>query len=101
MTHARRTSPAAYWVAVAAALPILQDNKLRPLLEFAVAQLDRLQIAGGAGLQAAQEAAALSDAERDRGRPKWARPTWAAVAPGERSPEPKEAELGEWKHGWQ
>ena len=68
LRDARRTSPAAYWAAVADALPILQA-KMRPLAEFAVAQLDSPQPAAGAGLRAAQEAAALLDAERDRDSP--------------------------------
>ena len=34
-------------------------------------------------------------------RPTWDRPTWAAVAAGQRPPELTEAEPGEWKHGWQ
>jgi len=98
--NARRTSPAAYWAAIADALPVLQD-KLKPLAEYAVAELDNPQPAHSAGLRAAQEAAALLDAERDISRPTWSRPSWSAVAAGERPPEPTEAEPGEWKHGWQ
>ena len=97
LRDARRTSPAAYWAAIADALPVLQD-KLKPLADYAVAQLDSPQPAQSAGLRAAQQAAALLDAERDMSRPTWGRPSWSAVAAGERPPEPTEAEPGEWKH---
>ena len=98
LRDARRTSPAAYWAAVADALPVLEE-KLKPLAEFAVAQLDSPQPAASAGLRAAQEAAALLDQEQDLNRPTWERPTWTALAEGARPPAPTEAEPGEWKHG--
>merc|ERR1711969_221048 len=70
LRDARRTSPAAYWAAVADALPVLRAR----LPGLATRVLEDLENPAGAharGLRAAQEAAALLRNEGYRGLPSW------------------------------
>ena len=89
LRDARRTSPAAYWAAVADVLPVLRA-RLPALAERALAELERADAPAAAGLRAAREAAELLRREGYD-----ALPTWREVWDGARPPEHQEAEPGE------
>ncbi len=95
LRDARRTSPAAYWAAVADVLPVLRA-RLPSLAARALEQLQQADQPSAPGLKAAREAA-----EHLQQRGYQELPTWQALWDGERPPNPAETDPGEWEHGWQ
>jgi len=97
-----RVSPAAYWASWGDSLPILM-RRFPAIGAQMVAQL--MQVA--ADMDASGAALCLCEAELAGRRCELAgwpdRPAWLDLAAGTRppNPDPDEAALGEWVHGWQ
>jgi len=98
LRSACRTAPAAYAAAWADALPVLQE-KLPDVATALVQELER-----GAAAQANCLAEAAAAAERVTLEGCRVFPSWRQAAAGLRPPLPEEddeADVGEWRHGWQ